>query len=369
MPPHSATTPAALTYAILIVTLALGGPAAGGCDGQQRPRFEIFGSLTLKNGELRLFGGGEANPPVRVKSPVPYRIVSMGDYAVVTTCGADLVPVTWTTDGDAVNRFDDTLPLIVQPPVAVLGGLPRDISGAGAGITLLGTGGRAAWHGDSADILWPVVGDSSGLAFCIIPSADADPIAAYGSDPQIVCVECPSGRERWRSSFPHTTPVYDATLYGVGSQKILVSVQLGYEDFGFYVFDLQTGKPTPYFEFTGALAVRSTYPGPQILPVGVTRKDDAISVTIYEQKQGWQRVTFDLGRSTGVSYTSVTPPGTLDESNPHPVESHGAAVPPIFPQHVLPEPYGDAWTIPALMNAKNEILVVGSDGALWVEPD
>jgi hypothetical protein len=337
-------------------------------SAQPVPQLRLEGELRCNAGALK-WARKAGTRTLQVTAPLPYRVVSSGDFAIVTTVGSDLAPTTWTTDGALVQRFDGMLPLLVKPPVFALGGLAADVSMANGGITLLNAAGGTAWHDPVADLLWPVSGGGGSSTFCIIASSDHDPVAPYGSAPQLARVQCPQGKELWRMKLPARGPVSDALLYGVGNKRAVLCLQYGYNEFDFIMLDLKSGRARVIRQIKGAVARQLRFPGQLTVPAGVTRSGELVSVLASDQQRGWLSLTFDL--STGRVKDG---PGkgipAFSEENSHP--PGGNSIPdsakPLFPQTLLPRAVGDKWAVPALLNIQGEVFVVTTTGAQWVAP-
>src|SRR4051812_3082041 len=85
---------------ILAATLACQGSAAEKKATKQSSGGPI---LQLADGKLTYVNAG-TSCTVDAKSPLPYRIVmSSSGFSLVTTCGSDLQPETYSTDGTNVR--------------------------------------------------------------------------------------------------------------------------------------------------------------------------------------------------------------------------------------------------------------------------
>ncbi len=359
-----------LLQAAYLLSTALLIAGANGNSKTTAPNsaLRLDGELTWSDGSLRLVTESKS-AILRPLQPVPYRIVSCGDYAVVTTCGSDLIPSTWTTDGQIITQCRGMLPLVVQLPIAALGGLPSDAHGIGSGVTLLGANGSVAWHDNGADLLWPLSGSPGSHAYCIRGSDDSDPVFVYGSRPRLIRVKCPEGKELWRVTLPAREAVVDSQLYALDGGKALLGLQYDYEEFAFFSLDLATGRTKLLKELIGVVASQGVYPGPLTMPTGVSVQGERVRLLVRDAQRGWRTWTFYLSDGT-VTDTPGTPLDALTEDNPRPAVGRGAPSTshPVYPQALLPLENGASWSIPALRNAQGQVLVVSYGKAKWVAP-
>jgi hypothetical protein len=360
MPPRL-HTPYALVLGLMLASVLA---CAGAAPAKQRAAAPTW---QWKDGRLALLSGGKVQA-LSVKSPVPYRIVSSSNaYSLLTTCDSDLSVVTYSTDGVNVRAFRDMLLVLRQGPVCALQGLASTEAGGATGTVLLGSRGEEVWRDVRADLLWPVTGEPRRDAFCISQGADTNPLGIYCLQPALARVALPAGNEMWRASLLTDEYVEDAIIYGIGGKYGLLCLQYGVDLYEFFTFELATGATRSVKLFDGVPAYTSIYPGPIPYPAGVELNGDILSVVAHHNQRGWLRLVFNLAAGTVKEFPGTAPPA-LAERNPHPDGGQGAPKPPLFPQGILPTQSGNAWTIPALLNAKGQVFVATSSGASWVTP-
>jgi hypothetical protein len=327
----------------------------------------IEGELTLDAGRLRWSGAPDARLNI-AGSPQPYRVVTVGTPTLITTIGADLRIATFAV-ADSITKYDEQLPWVADPPIVALAPLPADIAGAAAGLTLLRPDGSAGWTAPGADLLWPAAGDSAGTAYCILPGKAPDLIHPYGAGPLLVAIDCTTFVETARLDLGARFPVADAQLAAVGPRLSLLWLQYGFNQYDVLLVDFAAGAVVQRYPLTGFPAYRNVYPGPTAEPADLELDGHHVTVRIFDEAAGWQAWRFDL-EGGGLSLTAAAPPAGATEDNPLPAGGSGAPGPghAPFPPHVLPMAHGDAWSIPALVNAQGEVLVVADGQASWVKP-
>ena len=93
----------------------------GSCPGVARVRADnaVSTGLVCEQGRLCVSRPGQPARSIAADKPVPYAIAAQGPPALVTTCGADLRPVTYAA-ADPPVAYPEALPLLCDPPLTAV---------------------------------------------------------------------------------------------------------------------------------------------------------------------------------------------------------------------------------------------------------
>ncbi|MBN2082510.1 PQQ-binding-like beta-propeller repeat protein [bacterium] len=333
------------------------------------------GELVVEAGALSYSDGRTVAALDDVTGAVPYRIVTTGPPALVTTANEQLEVTTWAV-GEQCTAYPDMYPLVVQPPLAALAGLPvREYEYLGP-VVLLDTGGQVAWRHDNAVLLWPPDPPAeTDVAYLALPDARAlaagDLLFPLGEDPRLVAVEAATGRELWRTALEPLAAVAGVELWQLTAEDGLICLQYDYLAYEFVVFRRADGVLTARFKLVGQPATRLAYPGGFDDPLPLAYDGACVGVAVVNAEGSAQRWWFDLAAGTCETAQLTLPARAFSEENPLPIGGTGAPDPaaPPFPQHLLPTATGDTWRNAALVDAAGRVLVVTTEGCVWVDPD
>lgn len=333
-------------------------PAAGG----------VY-ELELRGDELQLLRGGQDACRLAADAPVPYAIVAAGPPALVTTCGADLAPVTYAA-ADPPVAYSDMLPLLCEPPLVALIPLPDMETFLPAGCTLLKPDGTVLWAAPGCELLAPETGVRDPSVAYIALSRDGDTLATFGR-PHLAAIDTRTGRQLWDAPLDAPLATVEVLLWAIDDAHGLLSLQYGYDAYEFVVFDRASGKLGQRYALTGQPATRVVYPGAADEVSWVALHGTQAEVLVYPVQGGAQLWRFELadGSLQQEAWTQALP-APRREDNALAVGGSAAPGPPQppFVQGLLPAQSGDAWRIPALSDAMGRVLVIDAAGARWVTP-
>lgn len=363
----------------LLLGMALAGTCASPPDGSSgaseavpAPSCRAAGELNFADGTLSYQCDGRQQWS-RSQEAVPYRIVCLGPPALVTTAGPDLAIATLAV-GDEIHRYPDMYPQLVRPPLVVLNGLPVVEEQADRRTVLLAADGTASWSAQRAQLLWPAAEPKDAdVAYFVVPdpagveAGTLELVYPWGQNPRLVAVAAGSGAERWRAPLKPSAPLADVELWGLSGEAGLLSMQYDYQVFEFAVFAQADGEQSSRQWLMGQPATQLVYPGEFSEPLGTAVGDSTVSLAVYTAEGNSERWTFDLD-SGELAVAPFTPPARASrEENELP--PGGAGPPPgrrpPFKQALLPTQGGRAWSIPALVNSRGEVLVVSGEECLW----
>jgi hypothetical protein len=319
--------------------------------------------LAFDSGTVRLISQGEAISTITRPGTVPYRVVREADPAIVTTCGANLVPRTFVI-GSEISQFDDMLPQLVEPPVIVLFTVSAEEDTPGGRIVLIGLDGLPVYQSHNAQVLLPAEGPA-GSPVLVAPTADSF-LKPFGETPTVLAVDPITGKIAWGVEPPVRTAPDDIELLCTTRGFGLLSLQYGYTLFQYLSVNLETGEMAELHDLGGQPFATIVQPGTMPAYRGLTASDGVAELLVFDEQLGAGMLSFDLAGGT-VEFTAreVSGPVTVEE-NVMPIGG-GLAQPeaPPYPQSLLPTEFGDDWTITALTDGAR-YLVIDGDGAAWV---
>lgn len=297
---------------------------------------------------------------------VPYKIIRDSKPAIVTTCGPQLIPVTYVL-GDDNLRFDNMLPQLAEPPVIALFALSTEEDTPGGRAVLIGPGGEIVWEHLNAMILLPSTGDAAQAPVLAVPCADSYE-TPFGEHPELIAIDPQTGAEAWRADIPVLGPPDNVELLCRSGGYGLLSLQYGYIMFQFVTLKFGTGEMRQLYVLNGQPAVFIEQPGAMPVYRHCSAEGTIAELMVNDQEREAAGIlTFDLAQGTAqFSAQKITGP-LAREDNVLPLGG-GLASPdaPPYPQSILPTEYGEHWTIPALVIGRRFLLVT-ADGASWVK--
>ncbi len=359
----------------LLLALAAACPAqhdrqaaalAGGAPGQTC----VQGTLAWQAGALAYTAAPDTPAqPVPATGALPYQIVYTGQPALITTCAAELSPVTYAIGAASeITAYPGWVPQLAQGTLIALTPIADSVVGNGLGVQLLGTGGGVLYRNDAAVLLAPAGGAACATAYILEAGAPDDLIFPFGDAPRLMAVDTGSGECLWTTGLQPAAPAADAQLWAILDGQLLLSLQYDYELFEFLVLSRSDGTVLKRTQLKGIPAGANVYPGPVFDPQPPEISGPRARLAVYNDQAGaWQRWEFDCAAGT-LEQQDCAPPVTLREENAHPVEGAGTPGPDgaPFPQRLLPAAAGAVWSIGALTDGAGRVLVVDSAGARWI---
>jgi hypothetical protein len=337
----------------------------------------VEGELVFAGGELEYRRAGAASWRLTADA-APYQVVCLGPPALVTTAGSDLA-VTTLAIGVGVHRYDGLYPLLAEPPLTALSGLPAAEGGVLTRTVLLDSDGMAVWSGDNASLLWPLAEPAdSGVAYFAqagplssTHGAEPDLLFPWGDQTRLLAVDAASGALRWEVPLEPAGPVGGVELWGFSGGYGLISLQYDYRVFEFIVFSARDGALGARHRLRGQPATQLVYPGAFNQPLAVTAADGTVSLGVYPDGGGTERWQFALASGELLVEPAEQSAPFAREDNDLPASGRGAPDPaaPPFPQALLPAAAGEAWQIPALVNSRGQVLVIDGGECRWISAD
>jgi hypothetical protein len=337
----------------------------------------VEGELVYSGGELEYRRAGAASWRITTDA-APYQVVCLGPPALVTTAGSDLEVATLAI-GASVHRYDGLYPLLAAPPLTALSGLPAAAGGVLTRTVLLDGDGLAVWSGNNASLLWPLAApEDSGVAYfaqagplASTHGAEPDLLFPWGDQTYLLAVDAASGARRWEVPLEPAGPVGGVELWGLSGGYGLISLQYDYRVFEFIVFRARDGALGARHQLLGQPATQLVYPGGFNQPQAVTAADGTVGLGVYPDGGGSERWQFALATGELLVEPAEQSAPFAREDNDLPAGGRGAPDPaaPPFPQALLPAAAGEAWQIPALVNARGQVLVLAGGECRWLGAD
>jgi hypothetical protein len=358
---------AALVPAALLAALASGWQCAGGREldvnaekhlalNPTQTLASISGTLKVDSKGLKYLDARGAERGIEAVGPVPYRVVALGPPIVVTTIGSDLLPVTYA-GAEQFQRYAAYLPEPSAPPVVALS--PAG-SGPNTDLLLLKPDGGVGYSFPGGEYLSPASNCDPNTAVTAVPSADADLLMPLGKQPEIVAVECDSFTQRWAYRVESEWPSAGADLFALSTGGLLIALQHDFEKYSFLVLS-EDGRLLSSIGFEGQPVVSLVWPGPQ--PITNFARCGAYWAELGVVEQGRDRkvLRFSFRDGTMKKLDVKMDGAPARDERELIVTDVGERV----EQGLLPTAIGPHWSLPALCNTRDEVLVVDSSGAAW----
>ena len=210
--------------------------------------------LEFATGTVRLLDGNSQLATVEEADAVPYRVIRSAEPAIVTTCGSNLIPVTYVM-GNGALRFPYMLPQLVEPPVIALFSLFAEEDAPGGRVVLIAPDGGVAWQHDNAQLLLPAAGEAAGPV--LVAPCTGMFLEPFGEEAVVFAVDPVTGEVLWRAEPPVLSAADDIELLCTTGGYGLLVLQYGYTTFQYLSVDLATGGLTELHVLEGCLLYTS----------------------------------------------------------------------------------------------------------------
>lgn len=360
--------PGALAVMLLLAQTLMCPPGSDGLPAPASPSIAPAASveLSLHDGRLAALSGGLELGAWELPEAKPYRIVTPGPLAVVTTCNEDL-EVTTIVASPTPASFPNMLPMLVEPLYAVLAELAIPDTALNGKTYLVNTEGEVVWSCQEGMLLRPSAGALPAKMFMFADTPGSTPMSPMGGKPELVLVDAQTGEELWRTSLATNYSPLDAQLLVADNGRGLLLLQYGYVNYGFVALDLQSGEALQSWQLAGQVASQMVYPGGFSRLAQLELDKQVVNLLVSNLGEAFELWSFDL-RSLTLEKTPADPPQFYHDEND--LSQGGMAIPgppdPPFPQGILPTQFGAEWTIPALLDSEGRLLVVNGDEAFWL---
>ena len=351
-----------LAFATPCPTGSVGQPAPGSLP--KEPAVQV--QLRLEAGCLAVWTAGQEQAAWDLPAAVPYRIVTAGPPAVVTTCNQNLEVATIIASPNPVS-YPNMLPMLVEAGYVVLAELEIPDTELNGGTALVNAEGLVVWSCTEGMLVQPAAGSLPAHTFMFADTPGSTAMSPLGSKPDLVLVDAQTGDELWRTSLVETHTPIDAELLAADNGRGLLLLQFGYLAYRFAVLDLQSGTILHSWKLTGQVASQLIYPGGFSGTAQLALGGGVVEILVVPNGGRFERWAFGL-ENLSLEKTRADPPQYYLDENEN--QQGGNAIPgppnPPFPQGMLPTQFGTEWTIPALVDNDGRGLIVNGAGASWL---